>query len=615
MRSATQPQQSGRFGPWAALFVVALGYFINIIDSGVTNVAVPSIATGLNASVGQLSWVLNGYLLTFAMLLLLCGRLGDLVGHRSMFFWGLLLFTVASLACALSTTVTWLIAARVVQGAGAAAMAPQALAVTSAVFPPERRAMAFGVLASVLGSAAAAAPIVGGVLTSAFGWRAIFYFNLPLGAIGLAATYLVLPVTSRSSRQRLPVAASLLLAAGLFLILYTLIKGAEVDWGRVIGPVSAAPLGIAGGLALLAFVAWERTRSNGLLPRATFTRRNYSLMVGASFATYFGIFGTQLVMTYYLQSGLGAGPLEAGLVLSPMWIVASLVAPLSGRLATRLPPRTLLVAGNLAFAAGVGVTALLTAHQLPWAAFIPSLTIAGGGAGLTFAPLTTVAMAEVAPSEFGGASGLIEVVRQLGGAVCVAAVGAILQMVWADALRTRIATASAGSPPAVRTAARDGAARLITQGLHPGVGGPQSSAAGAAGRLVSDTSVGALVSAARPALLLTAVVIVLAAAAAVFVRPTATSRPAESEALPGAAPTGAEASRRRDTGSTAHTASDRSDMRAPGLQAPNLRAPMDSATMEIVGLRRIWHRRSRLAILSTARARAVGRGTPLTQLF
>ncbi|HJQ03553.1 MAG TPA: DHA2 family efflux MFS transporter permease subunit [Jatrophihabitans sp.] len=533
MAAAAHPRVPDRYGPWAALLVVALGYFMNIIDSGASNVAAPSIASDLHASVGQLLWVLNGYLFTFAMLLLLGGRLGDLVGHRNMFFVGLLLFTAASLGCALSASVAALIAARVAQGVGAAAMAPQALAVTTAVFPPERRAMAFGVLATVLGSAAAAAPVLGGVLTDAFGWRSIFYLNLPIGAVGMAATYLVLPATRRPGRQQVPVTVSLLASIGMFAVLYALIEGAQLDWGAILGPVRAAQLLVAGVVVVAGVVCWEWTRTDGLLPRALFTVPNYRLMIGASAATYFGIFGTQLVMTFYLQSALGAGPLAAGLVLSPMWLTASLVAPVSGRLATRFSLKDLLVVGYLGFGVGVAVTALLTPHQLPSGWFVPSLIVAGAGAGMTFAPLTTVAMQEVSPEAFGGASGLIEVVRQLGGAVCIATLGAIMQAVWTGSLRGWAAHGTAPLSPADRASARMGVDRLIHHGLHPGSGDLASETSGSIGQLLTKAAMHGLVVAAEPALLISAVVILSASVAAVLIQPRSSTRNVEAAAAPG----------------------------------------------------------------------------------
>jgi EmrB/QacA subfamily drug resistance transporter len=415
-----------KYGPWPTLVVIALGYFMNVLDSTVVNVAIPSIVGDLNASTVQILWVVNGYLLPYAMLLLVGGRLGDIWGHRNVFVVGLSLFLLASLLCGLAQTPGQLIAARVLQGVGAAAASPQALAVITAVFPPARRALAFGVLASVLGSAAAAGPFLGGLITDLFGWRWIFFLNVPIGLLGLAGTFVFVPSTRERVRQHLALVSVLLASTGLFAVLFALLEGQRFHWGKVWGALEIPHLLVIGLLTFAGFVLWERFRKDGLLPRVLFSSRNYSLMIWASIATYFGIFGSQLVMTIYLQSALDASPLQAGLVLSPMWLAASLVAPIGGRLAQRFPSRWILVGAFLLFSAGVAATTLLIQDGATWGEFILPLIVAGAGAGFTFAPLTTVAMGEVPPHAAGGASGLIEMARMIGGAVCTAAIGAIL---------------------------------------------------------------------------------------------------------------------------------------------------------------------------------------------
>ncbi|MEV6596483.1 DHA2 family efflux MFS transporter permease subunit [Actinoplanes sp. NPDC051346] len=512
--------------PWIALTVVALGYFMNVLDSTAVNVAVPNIAASLDASAGEILWVLNGYIFPFAMLLLLGGRLGDLLGHRNVFFAGLLVFTVTSLMCALADSPEALIVARVLQGIGAALAAPQALAITAAVFPPERRAMAFGVLASVIGSAAAAAPILGGVLIDLFGWRSIFYLNLPIGVLGLLATFAVLPATRDRQARGVSLGATLLVSAGLFAALYALIEGQRYDWGAVWGPIGIPQLLVLGVVLLGVFFFVERSRQGGLLPRATFTSRNYALMLWASIATYFGIFGTQLVMTIYLQAALGVGPLQAGLVLCPMWVAASLVAPVAGRLAGRLSGRSLLATGFTVFAFGAALTGLLAWLETPWWSFMLPLIVAGAGAGLTFAPVSMVAMQEITPDAFGRASGLIEVVRQVGAAVCIAVVGAVMQAVWLASLRDGAASASQDLSPAGAAAVSEGVERLADQGLNAGSAAVVDTGSPAADSVLSQVSVDSLVAAAGPALLITAFMILTAVAASLLVRGTE-PRPAE----------------------------------------------------------------------------------------
>ncbi|NBE96557.1 DHA2 family efflux MFS transporter permease subunit [Nonomuraea sp. KC401] len=425
----TAPQQTGpvlRHSPWLALITIALGYFMNVLDSTVVNVALPNIMTDLAAPMGHMLWVVNGYLLPYAMLLLLAGRLGDLLGHRAVFAFGLGVFVVASLLCSLSATPEQLIASRVLQGIGAGVAGPQALAITAAVFPAHRRGMAFGVLASIIGTAAAIGPFLGGLITHLLDWRWIFLMNLPIGVAGLICTFVFVPKTRVGGRPRLAFLPVVLATAGLFGVLYALIDGPRVDWGEIVAGVHIGYVFIVGLVIFFGFVYWEWSRTDGLLPRALFANRNYGLMAWASLATYFCIFGTQLAMTLYLQSVLHVSALEAGLVLSPMWLASSLVAPFSGALMQRVQPRWILVGGFAAFCLGTVLTALLITPQMPWGVFVATLLLAGAGAGFTFAPLTTVAMSEVPPHEVGGASGTLEMARMLGSAVCTAVVGAIL---------------------------------------------------------------------------------------------------------------------------------------------------------------------------------------------
>ncbi|MEV4565078.1 DHA2 family efflux MFS transporter permease subunit [Nonomuraea sp. NPDC049419] len=457
----TAPQQTGpvlRHSPWLALITIALGYFMNVLDSTVVNVGIPHIMTDLGAAMGHMLWVVNGYLLPYAMLLLVAGRLGDLLGHRAVFVFGLGVFVVASLLCSLATAPEHLIAARVLQGIGAGMAAPQALAITAAVFPPQRRGMAFGVLASIIGTAAAIGPFLGGLITHVLDWRWIFLMNLPIGVAGLVCTFIFVPKTRLGGRPRLALLPVVLATAGLLGVLYTLIDGPRVNWGVIAAGVPIGVVFLLGLVIFAGFVYWEWSRSDGLLPRALFANRNYGLMAWASWATYFCIFGTQLAMTLYLQAVLHISALEAGLVLSPMWLASSLVAPLSGALMQRVQPRWILVGGFAAFFLGTVLTALLVSPEAPWGVFVVTLLVAGAGAGFTFAPLTTVAMGEVPPQEVGGASGTLEMARMLGSAVATAVVGAVL----GGTATSSLATLSADSRNALLVTALGVAAAIVT---------------------------------------------------------------------------------------------------------------------------------------------------------
>ncbi len=426
MKTDQEPHITLRYSPWLALVVVAIGYFMNVLDSTVVNVAVPSIITGLHMSTDGVLWVINGYLLPYALLLLVAGRLGDLYGHRNVFFAGLLAFTVASVLCGVAHTPGELIAARVLEGVGAAAASPQAVAITSAIFPPARRGLAFGTLAGVVGVASVAGPALGGVVTNYLGWRWIFFLNVPFGLIGLAGTFVFVPATRNAVRQRLRPGTVVLSTLGLFAILFALIEGQRFGWGRLWGVLTIPSLLVVGPILLVVVALVERAGAESLLPRALFNRRNYALMVWAATALSFGIFGAQLVMTIYLQLAVHASPLRTGLLQAPMWLAATLVSPVGGRLSDQIGRRPVLVCAFGLFGLGVAVAGVMARAGLSWALFITPLVFAGLGAGFIFGPMPATAMAEVEPHMAGGASAMIETARQVGGAIATAVVGAIL---------------------------------------------------------------------------------------------------------------------------------------------------------------------------------------------
>ncbi|MGH3922998.1 MAG: MFS transporter, partial [Pseudonocardiaceae bacterium] len=257
MKAALESRETLRFGPWPALVVIATGYFMNVLDSTVVNVAVPTIMTRLDTTTEQMLWIINGYLLPYALLLLVAGRLGDIYGHRNVFFTGLLIFTVASLLCGLARSPEELIAARVLAGIGAAGASPQAVAITSALFPQSRRGLAFGVLAMVVGVASVAGPALGGIITHYLGWRWIFFLNVPIGVLGLLGTFVFVPSTRNLIRQRLRPATVVLATAGLFALLFALIEGQRFGWGTVYGVLTIPHLLVIGLLLLIAVAVWE----------------------------------------------------------------------------------------------------------------------------------------------------------------------------------------------------------------------------------------------------------------------------------------------------------------------------------------------------------------------
>src|SRR5215475_5455185 len=245
--AAVRPTRS----PWAILIVVSLGFFMTLLDLTIVNIAIPNMITKLHASLDDILWVINAYALVLAVLLITAGRLGDLLGQRTMFFAGVALFTAASAACGFAPSPGWLIAFRSIQGLGAAVLMPQTLAILTMVFPPKRRGAAFGVWGAVAGAATIAGPTLGGLLVTAFDWRYIFFINLPIGVIVVALAIVLIPATGMRRQHRFDITGVVLASAALLAICYGLVEGQRYDWGTIKGFVSI-PLVIGVGVVLLA---------------------------------------------------------------------------------------------------------------------------------------------------------------------------------------------------------------------------------------------------------------------------------------------------------------------------------------------------------------------------
>ena len=415
--------------PWAVLIVVSLGFFMTLLDLTIVNIAIPNMLTDLHSSLDGILWVINSYALVVAVLLITTGRLGDLHGQRSLFIWGIVLFTVASAACGLAPAVGWLVGFRALQGIGAAMLMPQTLAMLTMVFPPERRGAAFGVWGAVAGIATVAGPTLGGLLVSAFGWRYIFFINVPIGIAVVALAAVLIPDLRTGRDHRLDVPGVLLASLSLLAICYGLVEGQKYDWGTITSFISI-PLVIGVGIALLIAFLVVQARTQGkepLIPFSLFADRNFSLMNWVSGAVAIGMMGIFLPLTIYLQSALGFSALKAGLTMAPASLVSMFIAPVAGRMTDRIGGKYILAFGLAMFAIGMGWTAAIATPGSSWQSFLPSLTLAGIGLGCTFAPMTTTALRSVQPMMAGAASGMLNTVRQVGAVIGTAAVGALLQ--------------------------------------------------------------------------------------------------------------------------------------------------------------------------------------------
>jgi EmrB/QacA subfamily drug resistance transporter len=418
-----------RGNPWVVLIVVSLGFFMTLLDLTIVNIAIPNMITKLHASLDGILWVINAYALVLAVLLITAGRLGDLRGQKKLFIIGIVVFTLASAACGFSPTVGWLVAFRSVQGAGAALLMPQTLAILTMVFPPERRGAAFGIWGAVAGVATIAGPTLGGLLVTAFDWRYIFFINVPIGVAVIILSIFLVPDIRTGTEHRLDIAGVTLASLALLAICYGLVEGQKYNWSTIKGFISI-PLIIAVGVALLGVFLFVQARTQDrepLVPFALFRDRNFSLMTWVSAAVAIAMMGIFLPITIYLQSALGFSALRAGLTLAPASLVSMFVAPVAGRMTDRIGGKWILFAGLVLFGGGMGWLAAISSTHSTWVDFLPALAVAGVGMGCTFAPMTTTAMRSVQPQVAGAASGMINTTRQVGAVIGTAAIGAVLE--------------------------------------------------------------------------------------------------------------------------------------------------------------------------------------------
>ena len=455
---------------WLVLLFLSLGFFMILLDTTIVNIAIPAMISGLNSSLDQILWVINAYLLAYAVLLITAGRLGDFFGPRRLFGLGLVIFTVASALCGLSQDGNQLIAARILQGVGGAILTPQTLSIITIIFPPERRGAAFGIWGAVAGLATVTGPTLGGFLVTYINWRWIFFVNVPFGLVALAGALVVVPDLRPGRRHRLDIVGVLLASASLFGIVFGLVEGERFNWGAIWGPITIPEI-IAVGVVLFAlFVVFERFQAEPLMPLSLFSNRNFSIAIWVSSAVSFGLLGFFIPVTIYFQSVLGFSALKAGLTFVPMSLVSMVVAPIAGRMSDRFGGKYILVAGLTFFAAGMGLVVLVISLNASQASFWGPAALAGVGLGMTFAPLTTVAMRNIRPQMAGAASGVLNTVRQVGGAIGSAVIGAVLQNRLATQLHDQAVAFSSQVPDAFRGTFVSGFSSAASGGFKVGVG-------------------------------------------------------------------------------------------------------------------------------------------------
>ncbi|MEW1658364.1 MFS transporter [Streptomyces sp. NPDC093707] len=419
----------GGRGKWWPLVAITLGNFMLLVDVTIVNTALPRIADGLGASFTALQWVLDAYALALAALLMVAGSAADLFGRRRLYVGGLVLFAVASLACGLAPDANLLVAARIVQGIGAAAMFATNTPLLMTAYQGRDRGVAFGVWGGTSGAAAAAGPVLGGMLTEWTDWRAIFLVNLPLTAVAVWLTrrHLDESYGERGARIDWPGAASFTLCAGA--LTYGLIRGGEHGWTET-GTLAA--LAVA-ALALLVFVAAEQRTDRPLLDLKLLRRPSFAVLMVAALLMQAAAFPYLTFVGLWAQNVLGLSPIGAGLAVTPMALMSLLVGALGGRFLQRLAPQLPLGVGVLLIGAGGLLHAALLGSGAGWPTLVPGLAVSGLGVGAAMPVLVSAALGAAPPQRAGMASGAVNTFRQLGFAFGIAVLGTVFGTALSDA--------------------------------------------------------------------------------------------------------------------------------------------------------------------------------------
>ena len=428
-----------------ALALASAASFMVVLDLLVVATALSTIRRDLGASIGQLEWTVNAYTLAFAVLLMTAAAVGDRLGRRRVFAAGLGVFAAGSAACALAPGAGPLIAARTVQGVGAAMVMPLALALLNAIVPAQRRGWAMGIFGSVTALAVVVGPVLGGAITQGIAWQWIFWLNVPIGllAIPLALRRLEESYGPPAALDLPGVALGTGAALGL---VWGLVRGSSAGWAspEVTGALAA------GAMLTVAFTGWELRARAPMLPMRLFASRGFSAGNAVAFLTNASVTGAVFFMAQFLQAGLGLDPLGAGLRLLPWGVAPFLIAPRAGKLADRIGERPLVVSGMLLQAAGFAWVAVIAAPGMAYPAMLAPMMISGAGIGLAMPAVTRAVVGSVPHGDIGKASGSFSMMRQLGGAFGIAITAAVFA---AGGGYTSAAAFSAGFAPAVAAAA------------------------------------------------------------------------------------------------------------------------------------------------------------------
>src|SRR5918993_979621 len=461
----SQPPGSAERNPWLILLVLCGAIFMLLLDTTIVNVAQQKIKEGLNADISQIQWILDSYILAFAVLMLSFGRLGDIYGRKKMFVTGMAVFIAASGLCGLSDWIahlvgipgaTALIVARVLQGMGGALRMPQTLSLITVAFPPQKRGAAMGVWGSVVALGAVLGPLLGGYIVTHYPWEWIFLINIPVGIIAILSTLSIVPESRDPlASGKLDWGGLLFSAAAIFCLVYALIEGPRFGWTS---PQTLGLLLVSTAIFAI-FVWWERRVADPMVKLELFRIRNFWVASVIGLAVPFGLFGIFFPMTIFLQGALGMTPLAAGLTMMPMSLMLMVVAPVSGRLSDRIGARWILTVGLTLVALGILLITSQVSTTTNWRTLLPGLLVTGTGMGMTFAPMTAAAMSQVPPRISGSASGILNTSRNIGQLLGIAVLGSVLQ--------SRLglhASAEFRSLPVADRAIRDEIVQLVRDG-------------------------------------------------------------------------------------------------------------------------------------------------------
>lgn len=447
--------------PWLSLMALCVGFFMILVDMTIVAVAQPQIQVALHTDVNGIVWVTSAYLLTYAVPLLVTGRLGDKYGPKLVYQVGLVVFTAASVWCGFAGSIGELIAARALQGVGAALITPQTMALITRIFPPEKRGAAMGVWGTVAGVATLVGPLLGGILTDSFGWEWIFFVNLPVGIVGLilAATLVPSVETHEHSFDWIGV---LLSAVGLFALVFGIQDGEKYDWAPWIWVL------IIGGLATMAlFVYWQsRIRTEPLVPLSLFRERNFSLSNIGIASMGFAISGLMIPTMFFLQLVGGMSPTRSAVMMVPMAVLTGVLAPIVGRVLDKVHPSMIISSALLLNAIAVGWLGMITRPATPvWQLIIPLGLMGIASAGI-WAPLAATATRNLPWHQAGAGAGVYNTTRMIGSVIGSAAVGAVLQTRLAAELPGVDATAHTSSVSQLPVGIREQFATAMGQSLY-----------------------------------------------------------------------------------------------------------------------------------------------------